>query len=246
MARVARTEPVPIWRLFLRMGGWFTLIFAAVAVILTLIGSRESTLAKRFETEGRTATATVMERSTTTSRDSDGNRSTTYYLSLRFETRENRVMNVRRSVKRGIYSSVAEGDTLPVWYLPSDPDTVAMSENEKQASANLLQMLSLGFGALTLGMLWYSGHGAVAAVRARRFGRRETATVTGLKRTNTQVNKKYRYRLTWRERNGRVGESLMYPREALEDIPEGSEIAVYQGLKRAWWTGDVGERRGRG
>ena len=37
----------------------------------------------------------------------------------------------------------------------------------------------------------------------------------------------------------------MYPYDEIDSYPSGSEIAVYQGIKRAWWTGDVGERPGR-
>ena len=75
-------------------------------------------------------------------------------------------------------------------------------------------------------------------------GARETARVTGTKRTNYRVNNRYRYRLTWEEQSGRHGESLAYKEHHLTPYQPGQEITVYQGIKRAWWSGDVGERPG--
>lgn len=244
MAQVAISGPVPLWRLFLRMGGWFAVLFAVISLVLALISSNRSAIGQRFEAEAREAEAVITERFTTTSRDSDGKRTTYYNFRLRFATSDGASVTTRRRVSRNIYNSVREGDSLPVWYLPDRPGDVALSRDEKTSEAFTLQLFSLFFGVLALGGLWYSGGHAVAAVRARRHGKREVAAVTGIKRTNTRINKKYRYRLTWREADGREGESLMYPREAIEGIPEGSEITVYQGLKRAWWAGDVGERPG--
>lgn len=244
MAKVAGSDPVPLWRLFLRMGGWFALAFAVPLVILTLISNWQLGLAQRFETEGRESVATVRDKYFTESTDSDGDRTVTYYLVLDYITDAGKEMNINRAVGSGLYNRSNAGDTMPIWYLESAPDRTELRRGETLTGSRVAQWIGLVFGLLVLGFGWYSGRWAVAAVRARRYGVRETAAVTGTKRTAVKVNNKSRYRLTWREASGREGESLMYPYDELGGYPVGSEIAVYQGITRAWWTGDVGEHPG--
>lgn len=235
---------MPLWRLFLRMGGWFAIASAVPLLVLTLVSSHQLGIAERFETEGRETVATVVDKYYTESTDSDGDRTVTYYLVLDYVTDAGEEMQISRSVGSGEYNRAKSGDRMPIWYLESEPDRTELSRGEHKRGSRIAQVIGLIFGALTLGALWYAGGRAVAAVRARRYGAQETATVTGLKRTAVSVNKKSRYRVTWREQNGREGESLMYPYEELDDLPVGAEITIYQGIKRAWWTGDVGERPG--
>lgn len=244
MAKVAGSDPVPLWRLFLRMGGWFALAFAVPMVILTLISNWQLEIAERFETEGREAVATVRGKYFTESTDSDGDRTVTYYLVLDFVTQAGEEMNINRSVGSGVYNRAKPGDTMPIRYLETEPDRTELRRGETLSGSRVAQGIGLLFGLLTLGCGWYAGRHAVAAVRARRFGARAVARVTGLKQTSVRVNGKPRYRLTWREASGREGESLMYPRDEIDGYPVGSGIEVYQGIKRAWWTGDVGERPG--
>ena len=52
MVKVASSHPVPLWRLFLRMGGWFCVVFFLVSAALTLVSHAELMLAERFDTEG--------------------------------------------------------------------------------------------------------------------------------------------------------------------------------------------------
>jgi len=242
MAKVAGSDPVPLWRLFLRMGGWFAVAFAVPLVILTLISNWQLGIAERFETEGRETVAVVRDKYFTESTDSDGDRTVTYYLVLDYVTQAGEAMNINRSVGNGVYNRAKLGDRMPIWYLETEPDRTELRRGETLSGSRVAQGIGLVFGLLTLGSVWYSGRWAVAAVRARRYGTRETARVTGLKQTSVRVNNKPRYRLTWREASGREGESLMYPRDEVDGYPVGSEIAVYQGIKRAWWSGDVGER----
>jgi len=41
---------------------------------------------------------------------------------------------------------------------------------------------------------------------------------------------------------GREGQSLMHKAADVGGIRPGDTVGIYQGVKRAWWVGDVGER----
>ncbi|MEC3860443.1 DUF3592 domain-containing protein [Mesobacterium sp. TK19101] len=243
MARLAGNKPVSFFRLFWRMGGWAVLIPLALLLVLTAVSVVSLSTAERFEREGRQTTATVADKYFRENRDSDGDRTVAYFLVLDYTTNAGQTMNVHQSVGSALYNSASPGSTIPVWYLESAPSKIETSQGEHLTAARITQMIGLIFGAGFLGALWYFGRRAVAAVRARRFGIEETAEVLGIERTNTRVNNRYLYRLTWREGSGRTGKSLVYPREQLDHIKPGSNITIYQGLKRAWWAGDVGRRQ---
>ena len=80
------------------------------------------------------------------------------------------------------------------------------------------------------------------AGRARRYGAREVAHVTEVVRTNFKVNGRPRYRLVWRDEAGREGKSLLRKPGDLEAYRNGDPVVIYQGLKRPWWAGDIGDR----
>lgn len=243
MVQVAGNDPVPVWRLFWRMGGWVTLIFALFVFVLTMVSQSTLTLAHRFDVEGRETAADLVDKYERVSTDSDGDREVTYYFELRFDTRRGDTVQVSRSVGWSTYRDTAVGDPVPIWYLDSEPETIELSRGENRTTSIVTRWVALVFGALMLAALWIPGRKAVAAARARRYGRRETAVITGLKQTSYKVNNRYRYRLTWREQSGRIGESLAYKEEELKGYAAGQKITVYQGIKRAWWSGDVGDRK---
>ena len=57
-----------------------------------------------------------------------------------------------------------------------------------------------------------------------------------------RVNKQPRFRIVWRDMQGREGQSLMHKAADVGGIRPGDTVGIYQGVKRAWWVGDVGER----
>lgn len=224
------------------MGGWLVFVFALPFLILTLISHSQLKLADRFDAEGREASATVAGKYYRESTDSDGDRTVSYYLNLAFTTDAGEEIEITRSVSRARYHTTQEGDAIPLWYLESDPAETELSRGETRSGSRITQIIGLVFGLLTLGALWFTGGRAVAATRARKYGAEETATVTGHERTGVRINNRPRYRLTWRDATGRSGKSMMHERGDIDVFPVGSEITVYQGLKRAWWAGDVGRR----
>jgi hypothetical protein len=224
------------------MGGWVMLIFIAFLLFLTFISSHSLELAHRFDTEGRETTALVLDLYEEYSTDSDGDTDTTYYAVLQFDTNRGDRIELDRSVDWNLYEDTEIGESLQIWYLTTEPDIIEIYRGENRSTSVFTRWIALFFGALTLIAFWIPGRRAVAAVRARRYGVRETAVVKGRIPTSYTVNNRYRYRLTWQEQSGRTGQSLAYKESELKGFKAGQEITVYQGIKRAWWTGDVGER----
>lgn len=234
--------PVSLLRLFLKMGGWFVLILGAVLLVLSLIGQSAFNAARRFDAEGLQTVARVTEKYTTESTDSDGDRTVTYWLGLDYTTRAGEEISKTRSVSSGEYRRVRQGDEIDIWYLESDPERTEVTRGSNAQGARVMRIVALVLGAAWLGLLWLVGRWAVEAVRARRYGTCEEAEVTEIYRTSIRVNNRPRYRLKWRDAQGREGKSLLRKSGDLEGYRPGQRVRIYQGLKRAWWAGDIGDR----
>lgn len=224
------------------MGGWVTLIFLVLLCIMTLFSTLSLNLAERFEAEGRETAAAVLDKYQTVTTDSDGDREVTYYFVLQYDTQRGETLEITESVGSGIYNRTQTNTRIPIWYLETEPDRIEVTKGSNRTASIVTRWIALVFGIVALAVMWFPARRAVAAVRARRYGARETARVTGTKRTNYRVNNRYRYRLTWKEQSGRSGESLAYRESQLSGFQRGEKITVYQGIKRAWWSGDVGHR----
>lgn len=244
MTSDAILAPVSMWRLFLKMGGWFVLGLGATVLVLAFIGQQFFSTAKRFEVEGRRAMALVTEKYITESTDSDGDRTVTRWLDLEFTTQAGEGIAITKSVGTGEYHRARKGAEIELWYLESAPTRVEITRGSNAQGARVLQIILLVLGALWLGLLWLVGRWVVEAVRARRYGTCEPAEVTEVFRTSVKVNNRPRYRLKWRDGQGRAGQSLLRTSEDLESFRPGSPIRIYQGIRRAWWAGDIGDRPG--
>ena len=234
--------PVSFLRLFFKMGGWIVLILAVVLLILSLVSHANLKTAKRFETEGLSAIARVTDKEKTVKRNSDGKRTTTYYLTLQFSTQTGKDISVRSSVGSRKYNSVQEGDEIPLYYLASAPETTEITKGSHRKGSRITQFIALMIGLGWLAALWIIGGWTVSAVRARRFGPRKEAMVQEVKRTGVKINNQPRYRLVWRDAEGREGQSLLHRYSELESLKPNDIIHIYQGPKQSWWVGDVGER----
>lgn len=245
MDRTCANPPVPLWRLFLKMGGWWVIGLTVILVVLSFASFGNAVMADRFETEGRAATATVTERYLRESTDSDGDRTVTYYLTFAYTTQKGEAIELNRSVPRAVYYDVEQGGRWDLQYLESDPRKVELRDGDFARGASSLRWIALVVGLVWLGLLWWIGRRAVAALRARMYGRREEAEVLRVERSGVKVNNRYRYRLVWRDGDGTEGRSLLRREADLAPHPVGSRVVIFHGLARTWWAGDVGDRPGR-
>ena len=242
MKELDHYPPKSAFGLFLRMGGWIAIILTVIFVIVSLIGQSNFSTAKRFEAEGRVALAVLQDKQVRESRDSDGNRTYTYYFVLDFVTQRREQMNVRKSVGRGFYDTQDVGDELQIKYLESDPDTVEIQDGDYARGAAVLRWVALVFGIVWLGALWVTGRWTVEALRARQYGTVEIAEVVEVRRSNVRINNRARYRIVWKDAQGREGHSLLKKGNEVEGWHGRDPIRIYQGVKRSWWAGDIGDR----
>jgi len=242
MVLIAPQYPVSLFRLFWKMGGWIVIIIGVFLLALTLISALSLNTAKRFEREGRGATATVTEKYTTESRDSDGDRTVTYWLTFEYTTLMGEEITLNRSAGTSEYRRAGVGAPFELQYLASEPRRTELTQGSFRTGAKVAQIGALVAGIVWLTALWIMGGWAVSAVRARRYGAREEAQVMQVRQTWFKVNKQPRFRIVWRDMQGREGQSLMHKGADVGGLRPGDTVGIYQGVKRAWWVGDVGER----
>ena len=224
------------------MGGWWVIITGVMMLFLSLASSSTLSLAERFEREGRSASATVTSKYTTESRDSDGDVTTTYWFSLEYRTQRGEEITKEATVSGSRYRAASEGAQVELLYLETEPERIEIEIGSNRRISRWTQIFSLIIGIAWLSGLWSVGGWAVAAVRARRYGTRVTATIEEVKRTAVRVNGRARYRLVWKDASGRSGHSLLQKEAQIRTFGPGDQIDVYQGVKYSWWVGDVGER----
>ncbi len=234
--------PVSLFRLFSRMGGWIVLVIGVFLLFFTWISHLSLEEAKRFETDGQMAEATVLKKYTTTSRETDGGEETDYWLEFTFITQAKDQIVKKETVNTSLYKEVDVGGTFDLFYLPSEPSEVETSPGSNRMLSRLTQGFALVFGLVWLAGFWRVGRWAVDGARARRYGTRHRVKVTSIDRTNVRINNRPRYRLTWVGPNGDPGRSLLQRGSWVEDIKPGDTVDIYQGVKTGWWVGDVGER----
>lgn len=236
--------PKSMFSLFWRMGGWIALIFLLPFAILTGISNHVQKLAWEFDADAQQTVATVINKYTTVSTDSDGDKSTTYWLDLTYPV-DGRTIANQTSVATKIWNRYEPKDTLTIHYLPRDPTVIEVTRGTNQTGATITLVLSTLFGALFLVAFFIPANWTASAVAARRHGRLVPATVTGLERTNVTVNNRPRYRLAWRDDEGGTGTSMMARHSALSRYAPGTRIDVYQHRGKSWWRNDIGDAPAR-
>ncbi len=236
--------PRTAWSLFLRMGGWIVIIFTVILVLISMIGQFNFSTAQRFEEEGRRALAVVEDKFVQEGRDSDGNRTYTYYLTLEFVTERREEISFSRSVGKVFYRAHDLGEEIELRYLKSEPETVEVEEGSYARGAAVLRWVALVFGILWLIGLWVVGRWTVEALRARRYGTVELAEVVEVVKTSVRVNNRPRFRIVWKDAQGREGRSMLRKAADVEGWHGRDQIRIYQGLKRSWWARDIGDRQG--
>lgn len=236
-------DPSPsLMQLFLRMGGWVVIVLGGVLVILSLAGQSSLNTAERFEAEGRKATALVVDKYTRESRDPDGDVDINHHLSLQFTTQAGEAIAIEPRVNYTYFNRAAIGEKIRLTYLETAPARIELEAGDFRRGAGVLQTLALFCGLVWLALLWLVGGWAVAAVRARRYGRLDHVQVVQVVPSKITLNGRPRYRLEWRDATGRTGRSLLHEAHDLDGYSANERITVYHGLHRMWWSGDVGFR----
>lgn len=235
-----RHSPRGWFSLFLRLGGWVSLIFGVVLVVLTLFSASALYLADRMDRDGRFARAAVVDKRVVIGVDSDGDETRSYFVTFAYKTSDGG-RTAEANVKRAFYDAAAPGDEQLIRYLRDDPGRIEHEIGQYRASGNVLRNIGLLMGVIGLAALWVFGQRANRAVKVRRDGEKRMAAVTGIRETNVKVNSRRQGRLMWREEDGRTGESLMHDIGELSRLYKGGDrIVVFRLGRHAYWEGDVG------
>lgn len=228
------------WWMLWRLGGLLPLVLAVMTVGVSLGSFGQLKSGLEFEADGVEVTADVVDRSTRQVRSGDRTK-TEYRIDVLYMVNGTPV-RVPRKVSRALYEASEIGSSRTVRYLPRRPMLVEIVPGETLADGRVARWVALGFGLLTLAVLWWKGAQAVDAIRARKFGTVERVSVVKiikLKGKNTT-----RYQLQWFDDNKQFGTSLSSGNRARFDpYPLYSTVEVFRGAKgQAWWVGDVGPR----
>lgn len=237
-----RRTPRGFFSLFIRLGGWVALTGAAVLLVLTLISHFTERSADRFDREGVVANAIVVDREVVISRDSDGDTTRSYFLTLGYETAAGQQLRTREKVNRRTYDAGQRGKSVRLRYLESRPTRVEYPLGSSRATSWWTLIFAGLAGAATLLAVWIFGKEAAEAIRVRRHGQELLAEVTGIRTTTVEVNDVRQARLQWRDEDGGEGESLMRGLPELQAYEVGDIITVYRLGGDVWWMGDVGPR----
>lgn len=243
MAVDSHIPPRSFLSLFLRLGGWILLVTLLPVAVISWVAVVNASIAKRFEVEAVHVTAQILDHYFTVSTDSDGDKTTTYWLDLEYPLENGTPYQRRKSVPRWVYDETETGGTYEISYLRSDPERIQLYDGEYARGSRVAQMIGLIGGGIWLGFFWWVGRKTVAGLRARMYGARVEVPSLGATRTNVRVNNKPRYRIRWVTPDGTPGQSLMRKGSGFEGADqEGAMITVYRGLRGDWWAGDVGNR----
>ena len=236
-----RTESRSWFSLFLRLGGWASLIAAVGLLILTAFSAGNLYSAGALDKDGEVALATVADKRFEVTTDSDGDDETVYYVTFKFAAQARGEVTVESEVDWAYYDGVAVQDLREVRYLRSDPTLLEYEPGQFRRTGTLLRYIALGLGIVGLTLLWVFGKQANRAIRVRRDGEKRLATVTDIMDTRVEVNGNPQGRLVWREADTQTGQSLMRDMYGLETLYRiGDEIVVFRLGKHAFWEGDVG------
>ena len=232
---------ISVYGILMRQRAWllglgllFTVAFGAVSLIL-------SAEARDFAERGVEASAIVLDLDTRTRRDSDGNRTTTYYVRYSFELSDGEVQRNRDTVSRSYYREVSQGDRVSVLYLPDDPSTAELERGRTRQASIMFGLAALVAAGGTGAGGWWFWQRSAAMIRAARRGERRTAKVVGQVDSKARVNDVHLYQLHWLDSAYQEGYSLKHKSEELLDWPQGSEIIVYVDprTEKAFWEHDI-------
>lgn len=235
------------FRLFWSFPGWFGLIFL-VAGLGVEVGAMFAGLnAMRLAGDGVEVTGEVLGKDWRESRDSDGDRTVSYYVQFRFPMRDGVAVEDEVSVGRGTYNDTTVGDRVPVRYWPEDPMLNEIEPGSTRFLAMMLGLFGVPFTLVGGFFVWRQARFARRAVRLRERGEVLEAEVLEHVATAYRVNNRRQYALKWRDERGNSGQSRPVGAGHLMEYPPGSKITVYADPDRpgpGFWEGDAGVRSG--
>ena len=241
MANPNSYPPKSLFILFFKVGGAQVLIFVSWVVMFGWISEVELGSAQQFAEDGIVTSAHVADKYSERKKSASGKRKLRYYLDLEYETQSGDEISLSRSVQSTEYNHVEAGDVIEITYLRSNPQKIEVTKGRNFRTGRFLRTLTWLSAFAVLAGVWVYGRRALDAFRARKYCQCEEVNVIEVRKSGWWIFGKS-YRLIWRESTGREGKSLPQKADKLMGFRPGDRIVVFNGDKRSWWIGDVGER----
>ncbi|WP_299378084.1 DUF3592 domain-containing protein [uncultured Tateyamaria sp.] len=231
-------------RLWWGKGAIFAICIAMFSVFTTVGSYHSLKRGLAFDAEGVVVEAMSVDRRTKRVRRNDRNE-TDYLVTFRYAT-ESGEISVEKKVDRNLYEALTPGQLRDVRYLAGRPRQMEHTIGKTWRDGQVMRWLSLAFGLAALGVFWWTARAAIEAIRARKYGRAEWATVWSIdERISRSKNSESKtYVLVWRDAQGAKGESLPSgSRNRYFQYGPTSKIEVFRDSRgKTWWVGDVGPR----
>ena len=242
MEQPATYPPKSFFILFFKVGGTVVLIFMAWVAMFWLFSEQALVSARQFSENGEAASANVINKYSEIRRDADGDRNTHFFLDLKFEILNGEAISLDWRVTRTEYDRIEPGNVISIVYLRDNPETIEVTAGSNLRTGEGLRKFAWLSVFLVLVGTWINGRRALDAIRARENRQREEVSLIEVRKKGWWVFSKG-YRLIWCEKTGRKGQSLPQKADKLMGFRPGDTLVVFQGDKRSWWAGDVGDRK---
>lgn len=235
-------KPVSLWHLIKRMRLYFLAIPLLVTLVFGALALQHGARIQGLWREGVVVDALVLEREIIRQRDSDGKETLRYFLRYSYVPAwQVTAREQRQAVSRRLYDATHEGQIIPATHALSQPERVSVDLDHDRFGMIMLTLISTVALCVTVGLGWWLLGRKFSAIRALRYGEVRQARVTALQRTNTTINNRPQYRLTWRDAAGQDGQSMMGDYDSLSKLPIGSVIIVYIDPRTGtgWWEDQI-------
>jgi hypothetical protein len=225
--------------LFLRDKGWFCLLFILVGVGLGYVSKIGIEQDSQLSSKGIETTGEVTHKQSSSRKGNSRSYSVSYY----FSTPQDPYTNGNQSVSLEYYDSIAEGERVPVRYLPSDPKVSEIEFGSPVVHRRLGLFLGLVLILSGVGGGAYLIRRARGSIWLRERGEVRKAKVTSHAIDGRESDKANKGRALWCDTKDIEGRSLVWTLPELP--PVGTEITVFsdsEGKLKSVWEGDVGSR----
>ncbi len=230
----------------MRVGGWSCFIPLGVAAILLTVAYTLAVKAERLEREGVDSIATVLDKSTRTTRrqsSSGGSRTTTTYLiDVTIQLQDGTPFRDEAGISESDWDVIQVGQTLPVRYVPDDPELNSLTNGSRSDGVLVLSLLGGVAGIIGLGLgTYFVRRGSRLAQVATRGTTTQGQIIDLVHRQ--KASSYFTFRFTDGAGKEREGKSFTGSRKRFNGMAEGQPISVRYDPRQpeqSFWVRDLG------
>ncbi len=220
------------------IGGYFLYgcmaLFLIIPIVIAIFAVLEIQIRGELDQHGVVTSATVTNRRISTSTNSKGQRSTSYYITYEFYAGTSNNDNpmpytYEQAVSSGTYNSVVEGSKIDIRYLPNDPNTSRVL-NDSANDPRLILIFCAIFMIAPLVFIYSIRRASSRNKRLAVEGQLLTGRITEAKLRRAKSNYQLSVRYSFMSPEGmELGKQELRVRNDLKDggIPEpGTPVTV--------------------